>query len=184
MKILLHICCGPCGIYPVQTLRRDGHEVMGFFYNPNIHPYLEFVRRRDTLAEWAGSVDLPVIFSRDYDLESFLREVVFRESERCRFCYHLRLQAAAKVARRGKFDALTTTLLYSKFQKHDLISRIGQEAAAREGMAFYYQDFREGWQEGIRISKERGMYRQPYCGCIYSERDRFQPRHDRGVPEV
>lgn len=176
MKLLLHICCGPCAVYPVGILRESGAEVHGLYFNPNIHPYQEFVRRRETLEKWAKETDLPVIFSDNYDLEGFLRETVFRETQRCRFCYLLRLGEAAHIARRGKFDAFSTTLLYSKFQKHDLIAEIGREMARRQGIDFFYRDFREGWKEGIRLSKEYGMYRQQYCGCIYSERDRFAPR--------
>ncbi|MEW5722664.1 MAG: epoxyqueuosine reductase QueH [Thermodesulfobacteriota bacterium] len=176
MKTLLHICCGPCAVFPVADLQGRGHQVHGYFFNPNIHPYQEFVRRRETLAAWASQAGLPVIFSEDYDLEGFLRETVFRESERCRFCYLLRLESAARVARRGGFEAFTTTLLYSKFQKHDLIAQIGREVGRQNEVDFYYQDFRAGWREGVRISKELGMYRQQYCGCIYSEKERFYPK--------
>ena len=176
MKILAHICCGPCAIYPLEVLRQEGHEVHGLYFNPNIHPYQEYVRRWETLASWAQQMELPVIYEAEYDLESFFRETVFREQERCRFCYALRLKQAAHIARRGKFEAVTTTLLYSKFQRHDLVAEIGREAAARYGVEFLYRDFREGWQIGIRKSKEMGMYRQQYCGCIFSERDRYYPR--------
>lgn len=178
MKVLLHICCGPCSIYPVQALREQGHDVYGYFFNPNIHPYREYERRKEALSQYAQSIGLPLIFpkkNQEYDLQSYLREVVFRESERCRFCYNLRLEAAAKAARAGKFDAITTTMLYSKFQKHDLIRQIGQEAAAGGQVQFLYQDFRQGWKEGVERSKELGMYRQQYCGCIFSEKDRYYP---------
>jgi predicted adenine nucleotide alpha hydrolase (AANH) superfamily ATPase len=169
----MHICCGPCAVYPVDVLRKDGHDLRGYFFNPNIHPFQEYTRRRDTLEKWAGDIDLPVVFDPEYDLEGFLRQTVYRETERCRFCYQLRLERAAKVAKRGKYDALSTTLLYSKFQKHDLIVEIGREVAAANGLAFYYQDFREGWKQGIEQSKSLGMYRQQYCGCVYSEKERF-----------
>jgi predicted adenine nucleotide alpha hydrolase (AANH) superfamily ATPase len=169
----MHICCGPCAVYPVDVLRKDGHDLRGYFFNPNIHPFQEYTRRRDTLEKWAGDIDLPVVFDPEYDLEGFLRQTVYRETERCRFCYQLRLERAAKVAKRGKYDALSTTLLYSKFQKHDLIVEIGREVAAANGLAFYYQDFREGWKQGIEQSKSSGMYRQQYCGCVYSEKERF-----------
>ncbi|MBW2090730.1 MAG: epoxyqueuosine reductase QueH [Deltaproteobacteria bacterium] len=173
MRILLHICCAPCAVYTVQALRDEGHEVYGYFFNPNIHPYQEYLRRLDALARYAESINLPVIYDKGYNLEGFLREMVFRESDRCRFCYRLRLNQAAHITKKGNFDAVTTTLLYSRFQKHDLIAEIGRETASRRKIDFLYRDFREGWKEGIERSKELGMYRQQYCGCIYSEKERF-----------
>jgi len=174
MKILLHICCAPCAVYPVQVLTGQEHYVHGFFYNPNIHPYQEFARRAQALEEFAATQELPLIWDRSYDLEGFLRQVVFREAARCRFCYHLRLTAAARVARGGNFDAFTSTLLYSKYQKHELIREIGAQVAREVGLPFYYADFREGWRTGQEKSKEMGLYRQQYCGCIYSERERYE----------
>jgi predicted adenine nucleotide alpha hydrolase (AANH) superfamily ATPase len=173
MKILLHICCAPCTIYPAAALRDSGHQVRGFFFNPNIHPYQEFSRRVATLEDYAGKTGLSIIWDRNYDLEDFLRRIVYRERERCRFCYHLRLTAAARVARAGKFEAFTSTLLYSKFQKHELIREIGQQVGHEVGVPFYYEDFRQGWATGVARSKQMGLYRQQYCGCIYSERERF-----------
>ena len=173
MKILLHICCAPCAIYPLKVLRENGHDVWGHFYNPNIHPYLEYKRRLDALNEYADSVGLRIIPYEEYPMEEFLRNVVFREAERCRYCYYSRLKYSAHVARRGHFEGFTTTLLYSKFQDHDMIKNIGEGLAKEHGITFYYQDFRKGWKEGIKISKDGGMYRQQYCGCIYSEKERF-----------
>jgi predicted adenine nucleotide alpha hydrolase (AANH) superfamily ATPase len=170
---LLHICCAPCTIHPLRVLRGEGNEISGLFYNPNIHPYLEYWKRFETLDTYAAQAELPVIREEGYPLEEYLRQVAFREEERCRHCYLLRLTRAAQIARRERFDAFTTTLLYSRFQKHDLIRTIGEGVAATQGIPFLYRDFREGWSEGVRISKEIGMYRQPYCGCIYSERERF-----------
>lgn len=179
MKLLLHTCCGPCAIYPVETLRQDGVEVMGFFYRHNIHPYTECLRRQETLAEYAASIDLKVIFQEGYDLEGFLQRAAFRESNRCEVCYHDRLAAAAHMARTGKFDAFSSTLLYSRFQKHDMIRAIGEAAGKRIGVPFYYRDFRAGWKYGIETSKRLGMYRQQYCGCIYSEKDRYYSPESR-----
>lgn len=173
MKILLHICCGPCSIFPVDELRADGHELHGFFYNPNIHPFTEHEKRLETLEKYAEEINLPLIEGPRYELEKYLREVVFRESERCLLCYRMRLTQTAKFARKGKFDAISSTLLYSRFQKHDLIREMGLEAAKEEGLKFLYMDFREGWKEGVVRSKEMGMYRQQYCGCIYSEKERY-----------
>ena len=173
MKVLLHICCGPCSIYPVRVLREADHDVMGYFYGSNIHPYGECLKRRDTLAEYAKLIDLKLILSEDYDLENFLRNVVYREKHRCLFCYEERLRTTALMAKRGKFDGFSTTLLYSRFQKHETIQSIGLSVAREVGIPFLYQDFRQGWKEGIDTSKALGMYRQQYCGCIYSEKERY-----------
>jgi predicted adenine nucleotide alpha hydrolase (AANH) superfamily ATPase len=173
VKILLHICCAPCTIYPLRILRRERNEVCGLFCNPNIHPYLEYRRRLDTLISYAGQEGLTIIGEETYSLDSFFRQVAFREEERCRYCYQLRLSYAAQIAKRGRFDAFTTTLLYSRYQKHDLIREIAASVAGTYGIPFLYRDFREGWSEGVRVSKEIGMYRQPYCGCIYSEWERY-----------
>ncbi|RTZ95802.1 MAG: hypothetical protein DSY90_12335 [Deltaproteobacteria bacterium] len=172
-KILLHTCCGPCAIYPVETLRKEGHTVMGYFYRHNIHPYSECRRREAALTDFANDIDLKIIYSEGYQLEEFLQKIVFREADRCAICYHERLRATAMIAKRGKFDGFSSTLLYSKFQNHDRIRSIGESLGKSIGVPFIYRDFREGWSEGIKSSKDRGMYRQQYCGCIYSEKDRY-----------
>ncbi len=105
--------------------------------------------------------------------KSFCGLIVFREQERCRFCYYLRLKATARVAKGGKFDAFTSTLLYSKFQNHEMIRELGQQVVQEVGVPFYYVDFRKGWAAGMAQSKKMGLYKQQYCGCIFSERDRF-----------
>lgn len=173
MKILLHMCCGPCTIYPLRVLREDGWDPMGFFYRHNIHPYTECVKRQETLESYADQNGFRLLVTDGYDIEGFLRTMAFREADRCRICYHERLTATAKMAKRGKFDAFSSTLLYSKFQQHDVIREIGEAAGKDAGVAFHYQDFRVGWQEGVVTSKEMGMYRQQYCGCIYSEKERY-----------
>lgn len=173
MKLLLHICCAPCAVYPLSFLRENSISVMGFFYRNNIHPFTECLRREQTLKSYAQAVDLRVIYQKGYDLEGFLQNVVFRESDRCRYCYHDRLKTTALLAKRGRFDAYSTTLLYSKFQQHDLIRQIGESEAKAAGVSFFYHDFRDGWKIGIEQSRELNLYRQPYCGCIYSEKQRF-----------
>jgi len=172
-SILLHTCCAPCTIYPLQRLRSDHWEVYGFFYNPHIQPFEEFQRRLETLEQFAAAQELQIIVRPDYDLEGFLREVAFRESQRCLYCYAKRLQAAARMAQKSRFDAFTTTLLYSKLQKHDLIREIAREAARKYGVPFYEEDFRVGWRQGQEEAQRLGLYRQQYCGCIYSEKERF-----------
>lgn len=173
MKTLMHICCGPCAIYPLKELRTHHHDVTGLFYNPNIHPYQEFDRRLLTLKDYAEKVLLNVIWAPGYPLEEFLRSVAARPEDRCVYCLTDRMKYTARQAKERNFDAFTSTLLYSRFQKHDLIREIGETLSRQLGIDFVYQDFRSGWSEGVRISKEMNMYRQPYCGCIYSEKDRF-----------
>ena len=173
MKILLHICCAPCAIFPVRLLREKDMEVMGYFYTHNIHPYSECLKRKETLKGYADCIDLSVIYEKGYDLEGFLRNVTFRETDRCKYCYHARLTATGLMAKHGKFDAFTTTLLYSKFQTHEHIKILGQSIGKSVGVPFYYDDFRIGWKEGVNESKVLNLYRQQYCGCIYSEKERY-----------
>ena len=173
MKMLLHICCAPCSIFPLEWLQNNDFEIMGYFYGHNIHPYTEHLKRRQTLERFAEKINLQVIYAEGYDIETFLQNIAFREAERCNFCYHERLRSAALVAKRGKFNFFSSTLLYSKFQKHDTIRCIGEAVGKSVGVPFYYQDFRDGWKQGVDASKEMKMYRQSYCGCIYSEKQRY-----------
>jgi len=173
MKILLHICCGPCVIFPLKVLRGEGHEIEGLFYNPNIHPRLEYKKRLETLLAYAEQQQLDVSHPEDYPFEKFLKDVVSREDERCFLCYSMRLAFAAREARIRNCEGFTTTLLYSKYQKHDMIMDIGEAMARKYQIPFLYRDFRSGWSEGIKLSKAAGMYRQQYCGCIYSENERY-----------
>jgi predicted adenine nucleotide alpha hydrolase (AANH) superfamily ATPase len=134
---------------------------------------MECMRRLETLQSYAETIELDVIYQEGYDLEGFLQNVVFRESERCSYCYYERLRSTALMAKRGKFDYFSSTLLYSKFQKHDKIISMGEEIGRSVGVRFYYRDFRTGWKEGVEASKRLGLYRQQYCGCIYSEKERY-----------
>lgn len=176
MNILLHICCGPCAAYPLKKLREDGHQVQGYFYNPNIHPYQEFSRRLAALEEFSRRQDLAVEYEREYGLTEYLRQVVYHEEQRCLLCYKMRLVEVVRKAREVGADGFSSTLLYSRYQKHEVIRQMAEQLAAEHDIAFYYQDFREGWQEGIDEAVAMGIYRQPYCGCIYSERERYDKK--------
>ena len=178
-RILLHTCCGPCTIVPLETLLDEGWSVHGFFYNPNIQPYREFEKRLQTLETLATMESLELIVRPDYDLEGFVRRTAFREGERCISCYSTRLEATARLAKRSRFDAFTTTLLYSRMQKHELIVSVANEAARKTGVPFLYRDFRSGWKTGQEKAKAMGLYRQEYCGCIYSEKERFYKSRSR-----
>jgi epoxyqueuosine reductase len=173
MKVLLHVCCGPCTIYPLSVLRKRGMDVTGHFFNPNIHPFKEFKERLSTLEDYARQTKLPLVVDPHYGLTEFVREVAFHEADRCHICYHMRLEKTVAVATAMAFDAFSTTLLYSRYQRHaDLIS-LCEDLSTKYRIPFYYEDFRTGWQHGIDVSKELGMYRQPYCGCVYSEQERY-----------
>jgi len=175
MKILLHVCCANCSIYPVKILREQNHQVTGFFFNHNIHPYQEFQRRLVTVKDYAARVELPMVYCEDYFLEEFLAQVAQDPQARCSYCYLSRLTETARIAAEQGFDGFTTSLLYSRYQQHDLIRQAGEELADQYGLQFIYADYRRGWQEGIRVSKEMSLYRQQYCGCIYSEKERYAP---------
>ena len=167
------MCCAPCTPHPLHLLAGEGCRVFGFFFNPNIHPYQEYSRRLDAVRQFARVVDLEVIYRAEYDVVHFLRQVAFRESQRCQICYHMRLDAAARLALKSRMDGFTSTLLYSKRQNHELIKQMGEEIGIRRGIPFFYRDFREGWQQGIEMSKQLNLYRQQYCGCIFSEQERY-----------
>jgi len=146
---------------------------MGFFYRHNIHPLSECMKREETLKKYAQDSNLPMIWQKGYEMEEFLRKVCFRESNRCQICYYDRLYATVKIAKKGNFEYFSSTLLYSKQQNHEKIIETAKALGKQNGVKFYYKDFREGWNYGIEKSKELGMYRQQYCGCIYSEKQRY-----------
>ncbi len=189
MKLLMHMCCGPCSCYPVKRLREEGIEPVGFFFNPNIHPYMEWKMRLDTAKEFAEKVKMEIHTDEEYRIRDFLRRALSLEPEtteeavriaaeggekaRCRMCYSWRLGEAARYAAENGYEAFTSTLFYSIYQMHDLMKETAEHFAKQYGVEFFYEDFRPGWQEGIDICNSLGLYRQPYCGCIFSEEERY-----------
>jgi predicted adenine nucleotide alpha hydrolase (AANH) superfamily ATPase len=178
-RILLHICCGPCSTYPIERLREEGFQVTGFWYNPNIHPWQEHQCRQQSAQKYAEAVELPVIWYEKYEMPRYLRAVAGHERfrERCRICYRMRLERTAQAAAEGGFDAFTTTLLISPHQDQALIRQIGEEMGEEWGVGFYFENFRRGWSERGRLTHQHGLYRQRYCGCIYSEWERYNEAH-------
>lgn len=175
-KVLLHICCGACASFPVPELRGQGYEVMGYFSNSNIHPYTEYKKRRESVQAYAEAVRLQVIYDDDYNPMDYFQRITHRESLRCTYCYAMRLEKAAQVAKKGKFDYFSTTLLVSPMQKHELIKDLGEAMGKKYDIPFLYQDFRPGFKATVERSKEMNLYRQQYCGCLYSEMERYAPR--------
>ena len=174
MKLLMHICCAPCANLPIDVLRADGIDLTGYWYNPNIHPFTEYRARRNCLQEYAKTIELPLLVSDDYGLRPFVREVADDIAGRCVKCYEMRLFEAARAAKEGGFDAFTSSLFISPYQKHELMRDVAYLAAEENGVTFYYQDFRPMFRDGQARARELGFYMQKYCGCIFSEQERYQ----------
>lgn len=174
-QLLLHMCCGPCSAFPVKRLRDMGYAPDGYFFNPNIHPYKEFRHRLETTREFADNVEMEITVDEAYPLKEFLRDALAADAKgkRCQRCYDLRLRQAAEFAKANGYAVFTTSLLVSPYQQHELIKDTAEKAARAVGIAFLYEDFRTGWQEGVEISRAQELYRQPYCGCIFSEQERY-----------
>ena len=170
----MHTCCAPCSVYCIDSLREEGIEPTLYWYNPNIHPYMEYKARRDTLKNYAASINVNAIFEEDYGLREFCKNVVSDLD----YCYRVRLEQTAKFAKENGFDTFTTTLLVSPYQKHDEIVKIGMEIAEKYGVSFLYRDFRPGFRDGQAKARELGLYMQKYCGCVFSEEDRYL-RHNK-----
>ena len=174
MKLLMHTCCAPCSVYCIDTLRKEGIEPTLYWYNPNIHPYTEYKARRDCLKEYANSINVQAIFEEDYGLDEFCREAVKDLKARCtNYCYPVRLRKTFEYAKENGYDTVTTTLLYSIYQKHDFIKVYMEKLSKEFEIDFLYRDFRVGFWEGHQKAHDIGLYMQKYCGCIFSEEDRY-----------
>jgi predicted adenine nucleotide alpha hydrolase (AANH) superfamily ATPase len=168
----MHICCSNCALYPLQHFLLKGVSVKGLWYNPNIHPFTEYSARLGAVERLAGLWDLDVEYMDEYPLDDFLKEVVGTGADRCARCYGLRLERTARTAKGMGLDGFTTSLLASPYQKFDIIQEIGREAGRRHGVPFLGEDMRQGWRATRGLSQDLGLYRQRYCGCIYSEMER------------
>jgi predicted adenine nucleotide alpha hydrolase (AANH) superfamily ATPase len=174
MKLLLHTCCGPCASATIPVWTGRGVDVTGFFFNPNIHPLLEWRRRLTGAEEVAAQTGVELLTDSRYDPAAWFAEVVPGEGSRCRRCIGQRLaRAAAEAAVRG-CDAFSTTSSSGPRQHHDAIVQTGAEAAAAHDVEFLYEDLRPVYGESRRLSREWGIYRQKYCGCLISEWERYR----------
>ena len=178
MKLLMHTCCAPCSVYCIDSLRKEGIEPTVYWYNPNIHPYMEYKTRRDTLKEYTKSINVEAIFEEEYGLDIFCKNVIGELQNRCQnYCYRVRLEQTAKYAKKNGYDTISTTLLVSPYQKHDILKEQGEEIAKKYGLNFLYRDFRVGFREGQAKARELGLYMQKYCGCVFSEEMRYYNRN-------
>lgn len=180
MKLLMHTCCAPCSVYCIDSLRKEEIEPTLYWYNPNIHPYMEYKARRDCLKEYAQKINIQAIFEEEYGLDEFCKNVIGNLQNRCiSYCYPVRLEQTAKYAKEHGYDAITTTLLVSPYQKHEELKKVAEYMAQKYGLTFLYRDFREGFREGQAKAREEGLYMQKYCGCIFSEFEAEKQREER-----
>lgn len=178
-RLLLHICCGPCAIMPTRHLLEEGFEITGLFYNPNIHPLKEYLQRREAALICADKLGIEMIWLDEFDIGAWIREQLPRRDspQRCEWCVEMRIRRAHYEAARLGYEYFTTSLLYSRYQPHEHIARTGK--ALLSGPKFIYRDFRAYWQAGINAAKEWELYRQPYCGCIFSETERYAKKFEK-----
>jgi hypothetical protein len=174
MHILLHTCCAVCLIGPYEQLTDEGHEVTGFFFNPNIHPLIEFRRRLKALKVLQERLPVEVIYEEDYGLYQYLEAVDWRSDHRCADCYRLRLDRTARETAERGFDAFTTTLFTSTHQDHETIREVGTRCAEQHGVEFLVRDWRDLAEHNHQQAKKMNLYRQQYCGCIFSENERYK----------
>ena len=185
MKLLMHTCCAPCSVYCIDSLRAEGIEPVLFWYNPNIHPYIEYKTRRDCLKEYTKKVGAELVIKEDYGLDEFCKNVASDIPNRCvNYCYPKRLSEAARYASENGYDAFTTTLLVSPYQKHEIIKEVGEALAKQFGIKFLYRDFRVGFREGQEKARAEGLYMQKYCGCIFSEEERYKKQIEKDLENV
>ena len=184
MKLLMHTCCAPCSVYCIDELRGEGIEPTVYWFNPNIHPYMEYKARRDCLKEYTKSINVNAIFEENYGLEEFCKNAIKDLSSRCKnYCYPVRLEQTAKYAKENGYEAFTTTLLVSPYQNHEALIEVANMMAKKYDIEFLYRDFRIGFREGQNKARELGLYMQKYCGCIFSEEMRYN-NHNTTKPSI
>ena len=178
MKLLMHTCCAPCSVYCIDSLRKEGIEPVSYWYNPNIHPYVEYKTRRDTLIEYSKIANFELIINEEYGLRDFCKNVIGDLENRCvNYCYKIRLETTAKYAKKNGYDAFTSTLFVSPYQKHEELKKLCEEISKKYDIEFLYRDFRIGFRVGQAKARELGLYMQKYCGCIFSEEMRYYNRN-------
>lgn len=177
MRILLHSCCGPCSTAVVEELKKDDWDIYACYFNPNIHPYTEYKLRLKTLSEFLQIQGIPLLSASEYDLKGFIRKAGMDNPGRCIACYRMRMEATAEFAAKEGFSAYTTTLLISPWQDHEQLRMIGEDCGKQFGVDFFYHDFRTVYKKSVELSKSMNMYRQKYCGCIFSEEERYTDKN-------
>lgn len=179
MKVLLHTCCAPCLIYPLEVLRHDGFAVEAYFYNPNIYPEEEFIKRKQVFLDFAAGEDI-IVHVPQYAAADYGKALTKgKKTNRCVSCWDMRLFKTAVFAKKNNFNHFTTALLVSPYQDIEAIKNIGETIARKCGIDFLYRDFRPGFREAHTKARAMGIYCQKYCGCSYSRQERMLKKRDK-----
>ena len=181
MRIVLHICCGVCAAGVVERLLAEGHQVRGFFYNPNIQPAREYNRRLETAGKVAGEMGFP-LEAGPYKPEEWFKAISSLENEpeggrRCEVCFRFRLIETLQYTQKCGWDVFTTTLTISPRKSAVVVNKVGKEIG---GDRFLAKDFKkqDGFNRTIKLAGKWDLYRQHYCGCVYCQRNGNEARHD------
>ncbi|MCX7705800.1 MAG: epoxyqueuosine reductase QueH [bacterium] len=173
-KVVVHICCGVCAIKTVEFLQND-FEIIGYWYNPNIHPYEEYRKRLQTAGYVFQRLGKDIVWNLDYNIDDwFALTLPFARDrkQRCKNCYFLRLEKTAQFAKNRNIRIFTTTMFYSIHQDIEEIKKTGEDIARKYGIEFLPLDLRQHYYAGKEIAKNWHLYRQRYCGCLFSEIER------------
>ena len=177
-KLLLHSCCGPCSSYVISYLT-NYFDITILYYNPNIYPYDEYLKRKQEQIKLINEIDCSNnldIMDCDYDNDLYEKCIIGLENEpergnRCMVCYNLRMEKTAKMAKECNYDYFCTTLSVSPYKNSEWINKIGEKLQNKYNINWLYSDFKkkDGYKSSILLSKKYNLYRQDYCGCIYSK---------------
>lgn len=172
-SVLIHCCCAHCAAYTLKYWQEQGYETTAFWYNPNIHPYMEHQNRLEAMKVLAANLNFHLVTTEGYDFIEYFRRVAGHETGRCSLCFDMRLAKATETAIELGIANFTSTLLISHQQKHDTLKEICESLAQRTGVNFLYADLRKRYSDSRHITKPMDLYRQQYCGCVYSEWERY-----------
>lgn len=187
--LLLHSCCAPCSSYVISYLS-DYFHITIFYYNPNIYPDEEYAKRvveqKRFISEYPAKYEVQFI-EGDFNTKLFYDAVKGLEDvpeggTRCEACFRLRLNETARIAKENGFDYFTTTLTISPLKNAAVLNQIGEEVAADVGVSFLNSDFKKknGYKQSVELSAQYGLYRQDYCGCVFSKRERELQKRQQG----
>ncbi len=168
-KLFLHICCAPCSIEVIDSLANDGYEIYGYFYNPNVQPFDEYKKRRDSVITYMDKLGLEYEIA-DYDAYEYFEKIgdILKGKERCTICYDLRLEKSSKRAKELGFGVYSTTLLWNPHKDFNFIADVGRKNAEKYDLEFHFPKLSHDYWKYKNKAKEEEMYLQKYCGCVFS----------------